>query len=282
MMDITFPLLDLPQDCLAQDNVSGGILAGYSGFPCRIKAAVFAYVIDGSIRAKMNLREYEVKQGDFVVVMPGTFIHVQEVSESIRVHFIGVSGSFVDRTNVLRPLHAYYDRILYNPVSRMSPELSRVFGEAVAMIGHASQLKQRTLSEQLIVNIIGSIVQFTTPLYSRQASSPQTDHNRADRVTEEYMALVMKNYTREHRVCYYAEQMHISSSYLCATVLKKTGSTALQVIDRAILTDAKAQLKSSTLPVKTIALSLGFGNVSFFSKFFRTRTGKTPIEYRKQ
>ena len=33
-------------------------------------------------------------------------------------------------------------------------------------------------------------------------------------------------------------------------------------------------------PVKNIALSLGFNNISFFNKFFKQHTGVTPQEYR--
>lgn len=33
-------------------------------------------------------------------------------------------------------------------------------------------------------------------------------------------------------------------------------------------------------PVKNIALSLGFNNISFFNKFFKQHTGITPQEYR--
>jgi transcription regulator, araC-type len=44
--------------------------------------------------------------------------------------------------------------------------------------------------------------------------------------------------------------------------------------------DAKSRLKSSNEPVKNIALSLGFYNISFFNKFFKQHTGVTPQEYR--
>lgn len=49
-----------------------------------------------------------------------------------------------------------------------------------------------------------------------------------------------------------------------------------------IIMNAKAQLKSTRLPVKEIAFSLGFNNLSFFNKYFRKHVGMTPQEYREK
>ena len=46
------------------------------------------------------------------------------------------------------------------------------------------------------------------------------------------------------------------------------------------LEDAKAQLKLSVTPIKEIAISLGFENVAFFNRFFKTHVGTTPKNYR--
>jgi YesN/AraC family two-component response regulator len=52
------------------------------------------------------------------------------------------------------------------------------------------------------------------------------------------------------------------------------------LIVEAIVTDAKAQLKLSIAPVKEVAGNLGFENVAFFNRFFKTHTGITPKNYR--
>ena len=44
--------------------------------------------------------------------------------------------------------------------------------------------------------------------------------------------------------------------------------------------DAKAQLKSTNLPIYQIADSLNFNNVSFFGKYFKRHVGVSPLEYR--
>ncbi|MGV3766825.1 MAG: helix-turn-helix domain-containing protein [Chitinophagaceae bacterium] len=47
-----------------------------------------------------------------------------------------------------------------------------------------------------------------------------------------------------------------------------------------IITLAKGRVFSSERPLSEIAYELGFKNQSHFSKFFKQKTGKTPLEYR--
>ena len=39
-------------------------------------------------------------------------------------------------------------------------------------------------------------------------------------------------------------------------------------------------LRSTTVPIGSIALNVGFGDVNYFSRVFKSCTGKTPTEYR--
>ena len=104
-----------------------------------------------------------------------------------------------------------------------------------------------------------------------------------DRKTEiyhEYSELVMKHYHEWHHVSDYAEALHITVPHLCSTIKQASQRTAGDWIAEAILTDAKAQLKLSVTPIKEIAISLGFENVAFFNRFFKTHVGMTPKNYR--
>ena len=94
------------------------------------------------------------------------------------------------------------------------------------------------------------------------------------------LQLVMKYYTVHHGASFYADQLGLSLPHFCSTIKKAAGNTPLEVIASVILMDAKSRLKSGNEPVKNIALSLGFNNISFFNKFFKQHTGITPHEYR--
>ena len=82
------------------------------------------------------------------------------------------------------------------------------------------------------------------------------------------------------RNLFYAEHLGLKLAAFLFNNKKVAGNTPLEVIASIILMDAKSRLKSTNEPVKNIALSLGFNNISFFNKFFKQHTGVTPQEYR--
>ena len=78
----------------------------------------------------------------------------------------------------------------------------------------------------------------------------------------------------------YAKKMNMQPSALCRLVKKESGHTAMEIINKMLIMDAKTQLRTENAPVKDIALSLGFNNAAFFNKFFKRHTGVTPQMFR--
>ena len=74
--------------------------------------------------------------------------------------------------------------------------------------------------------------------------------------------------------------MNITPTHLSNTVKHVTGKTVMDIISEVVIVDAKAQLKSTNIPIHEIAESLNFPNVSFFGKYFKRLTGMSPQQYR--
>ena len=66
-----FPHVDLPVDLIAWTDVTEDILNIYKQ-SCRLKACIFALCTEGSITVSINLMDTEIKQGDFIILLPGT------------------------------------------------------------------------------------------------------------------------------------------------------------------------------------------------------------------
>ena len=59
------------------------------------------------------------------------------------------------------------------------------------------------------------------------------------------------------------------------------GVSPLSYRDRLLVRRAKTMLEAGDIPVKEIALSLGFETAAYFSRFFKKQTGMTPMTYKK-
>ena len=80
---------------------------------------------------------------------------------------------------------------------------------------------------------------------------------------------------------YFSEKMHLSSSYLSDLLKKETGLNAKERINAFIIDKAKTRLLSSTDTVSEIAYELCFIYPHYFSRLFKSKSGKTPNEFRQ-
>ena len=135
-------------------------------------------------------------------------------------------------------------------------------------------------NKEIVKAVLTMFIQGATEIYKLQNNWYLSSQSRKYEIYQEFLKLVMKHYTIHHGTSFYADELGLSLPHFCSTIKKAAGNTPLEVIASVILMEAKSRLKSTDEPVKNIALSLGFNNISFFNKFFKQHTGITPQEYR--
>lgn len=99
-------------------------------------------------------------------------------------------------------------------------------------------------------------------------------------IVAKFLKCVSDNFKTERRVEFYADKMCISSKHLSAVVKEVTGKTASEWIDIYVILEAKVLLHTTSLSIQQISGRLNFANQSFFGKYFKRLTGKTPTEFR--
>lgn len=280
MQDEKIPLIDCPIDYIFGE-ASGKVLNEYGRFPCQIQCAVYAFMQKGHARATLNITQYEFHENDFIYVKPGSFFFVQEFSEDAKLSYIVFSSSFVEK-------NAYGMRRLSLPIQNYQP-MVKVNDEQKDIIVRFSELLDKAinstpimLSADTMVHVFNLIQQ---TYYEMGAVTDTNKYQTQDRKTEiyqEYSDLVLQHYHEWHHVGAYADAMRITIPHLCSTIKAASGHTAGDIIADAILMDAKAQLKVTNKPIKEIAIRLGFENVAFFNRFFKSHVGVTPRGYRNE
>ncbi len=76
------------------------------------------------------------------------------------------------------------------------------------------------------------------------------------------------------------EALHLSAHYLSDLLKEETGKNAKEHIDLFIIKKAKIQLQNQELSISQVAYDLGFEYPNHFSKFFKSKTGLSPSQYR--
>lgn len=281
IIDDALPKFDLPVDFVTDDSITGDILNQYGRFPCHIKAGVFVLCTRGTVRATINLSEYTITHNDFVTVLPGSFIQIHEVSSDTRVCFAGFSSEFISRVSYVETYLDFLPMILDNPIMALQEEVAQLYRNAFSLLIRAYSLPNTLDNKEILMSIFTIFFQGVGELYKRCKPTTNEPIKREHELYRQFIQLLMTHYTQEHEVSFYAKKCGVTLAHFSGAIRKASGHSPLAIITGIIIMNAKVQLKSTRLPVKEIAFSLGFNNLSFFNKYFRKHVEMTPQEYRE-
>lgn len=96
----------------------------------------------------------------------------------------------------------------------------------------------------------------------------------------DFLARVDRQFRREHRVASYASELGVSPGHLSALCRRYLGRSAKSVIRQRIDVEARRMLLFSADSAESVGYALGFGDPSYFSRFFRAATGRSPSAFR--
>lgn len=275
---MVFPQVDLPVNMIAWTDVTEDILNLYKQ-SCRIKACIFALCIEGSLKATINLMDLEIKKGDFIVLMPGTIIQMQQQQEKLKLGFIGFSSQCVNSINLIQTIKNSFSELYKQPIISLNPTISSYFKDYFSLwarITTGPYKPDDSMAQMTLRNILTCIER----LYSKIDINPQKPANRQEEICQELVRLIIDNYLNHRDVNYYAEKIGITPQHLSTTVKQNTGHTVMDIIAHVVLVDAKSKLKATSMTIQQIAYSLNFPNASFFSKYFKRYVGMSPLEFR--
>ena len=277
-MQNEIPLIDCPIDYIFGE-ASGKVLNEYMRFPCKILCGVYAFMVKGTARATVNITQYDFHENDLIYLAPNSFFLVHEFSEDAQLSYIIFSSSFLEKNaySLRRP------RLMATEACQIvnaTAEQAKIVNSFSQLIEDAVNCTPSMLNTERMVHIYNLVHLLFQDYFVANSDNTSKSIDRKTEIYHEYSELVMKHYHEWHHVSDYAEALRITVPHLCSTIKQASHRTAGDLIAEAILTDAKAQLKLSATPIKEIAISLGFENVAFFNRFFKTHEGVTPRHYR--
>lgn len=105
-------------------------------------------------------------------------------------------------------------------------------------------------------------------------------HDRAQQLARDFRMLVDANYRQHRPLAFYARRLGITPTHLNRIARTVLGDSALGVIHRRLLLEARRELTFSTRPVALVAGVLGFRDSAYFTRFFTRAEGMSPRVFR--
>lgn len=106
--------------------------------------------------------------------------------------------------------------------------------------------------------------------------------DNSNKLVREFRQLISENYLTIRSVQAYADMIGVSTTHLRDTVKNTTGYSPGQLIRQEIIFEAKRRLANTDATTAEIGYGLNFEDTSYFSRFFKRETGKSPSNYRKE
>ncbi len=105
---------------------------------------------------------------------------------------------------------------------------------------------------------------------------------RAEQLVRDFQTLVDAHFRETRAIAFYAARLGITPTHLNRVCRQVLSATALTLIERRIVLEAKRYLQFSSLSIKEIGIVLGYADPAYFSRFFAQRAGLTPSGFRLQ
>jgi AraC-like DNA-binding protein len=166
----------------------------------------------------------------------------------------------------------------------LSDKEKAILFDCVQKIENELQENIDAYSQTLIVSTIELLLNYCSRYYGRQfITRKSTNSNIVIQIEK-----TLKYYFKEDKikkfglpsVKYLAESVHLSPSYLSDLLKKETGMNAQDHIHYYLIEEAKTMLINTQNSISEVAYQLGFDYPQYFSKLFKLKTGRTPIEFR--
>ncbi|WP_121965041.1 helix-turn-helix domain-containing protein [Myroides sp. N17-2] len=145
------------------------------------------------------------------------------------------------------------------------------------------QCQKETFNDDLLVRMFLNIILIEAErIYNKQATATPFVLSRQEQLVAKYQLLVTQRAIELKQVSQYAELLNVHPHYLNDLVKEVSSQPASYFIHKYLIEESKSRLIQTNATVSQIALDLNFAEESYFGRFFKKKTGLTPMQYRKQ
>lgn len=255
------------------------IKSASDGEPLRFNNLGISFCCSGHISSEINLAPQTAGTGDFELIFPGSIYRLKGISGDCELIGIAISPFLFD--GILSDADKiFFSRVGTNIRVRLEKDEQLIFRQMAEVYLHALQLygEKSKISREMTV----CIMQFALQVCSSDRVVKVESGSRADELCAKFITLLSQTKGTKRTIGWFAENLCVSNHYLSIAVKESSGQSVKSLIDNAVIMEIKVLLRHSDLSVSQIADRLEFPNSSFMCKFFKAKTGITPLHYRRR
>jgi len=256
-----------------------------------IDAVIFDLYVISMKRGCNNLfygqQKYDFDEGLMGFMSPGQVLRGEDngVPPDLEGWMLFIHPDFLWNTLLASRIKKYeYFGYATHEALFLSDKEETVINDIVRNIRNEYHSNIDKFSQDIIIANLETLLNYAERFYQRQFITRKiTNHKileRLEATLSAYLADEALLSNSAPTVQYIADTLNISSKYLSSLLKQLTGQTTQQIIHEKLIERAKEKLSTTELSVSEIAYSLGFEHSQSFSKLFKSKTKRSPLEFR--
>ncbi len=238
--------------------------------------------IAGTAKIMINMHDREMIRGTVGTVFVGSFFQIQQMSDDFVCAMIAVSQNFMDYSGNVKMGIRFMRNAMNDPFTTLCEEELAETVEIYSLMKRKLYDKNSKYKIEIAKNFLNILKcnTFQSMENSVEECEAPKSMSRKEEIFLKFMSEVEKHYRTNRNVAFYAEKLFVSPKYLSSVIHEVSRKYATDWIDDYVILEAKSMLRGRRYTVKEICNRLNFANQSFFAKYFKQHTGRTPKEYR--
>ncbi|MCI2228735.1 helix-turn-helix transcriptional regulator [Polaribacter sp. MSW13] len=237
---------------------------------------------EGFGKHEIDFNSYQVNPGKVFFLKPGQ-THSWQFDTKPEGFIFFHSQEFYEITFLDHTLHSFpfYYSNQNPPFLELSPLKMDVLKPKFEEV-FAEYQQQNLLRELKIINLINSIYIDLARAYTSNVNLEKLVSPSYSMILEKLEHLIHQYFYKEKLPKFYSDQLNITTKHLNRVVKKTLNKTTSQLISERIILESKRLIIHSGNNLAAIADTLQFSDYAYFSRFFKSKTGCTPMDFRKK
>jgi AraC-like DNA-binding protein len=242
----------------------------------------FLMIVRGTLSVDYCGRRIDLSQGDLHTYAPGLPTTMLEVSEDYEAFLLNIDEQTVYETPALQ----HIIRAAYFPVAEMGqPKLTLTGTQVMQLTTLFTMLRSHILEPSSFQQeaILALCQLISVNILEIQDQQVENHHftTRAEEVFKAFLRLVPQHFMEHRDLAFYADRLHITTTYLSRIVRQMSGRTVQDFLAQALAAEAAIRLKTTNRSITQLADVFHFSDQAAFTKFFTRMKGVSPKEFRK-
>ena len=250
--------------------------------PFKTKDAALVYVDKGELTVTHDSKTYRLSDRMLLVKTPDMILKLPGYNDDCHFKIVAFTSQFGIASGIpIKHLETIALMASSNPVLTLDTSKAATIEVLFALLQQKESVNDKQeLHDETIKHVFSLLILEIISLIRKNITESSSGLNRKSHLTFQFLKCLREHIKEQRSVNFYADMLYVTPKHLSMCVKETTGKTCGEIIDEMVVAEAKTLLHNPEFTIGHVADVLNFSDQYFFSKYFKKRTGLSPLNYR--